>query len=410
MEFEREMWASSGGCRLVARNLFRRNVHLWKLLSTDSASSKEGVSSVVEPEGSRLLKVAIIGVPNAGKSTLVNRLMSMEVCPVSRKPHTTRTTQNAIMLEQDTQLVLADTPGMVNKKEVKKFSVPEEFRIAPENAVRDADIIAVIHSIENKILRNKLDPKVIDVLVKFPTKQSVLIINKIDKIKGKRKLLNTVFYLCDGVVGGKPIPVTKQKSKEKEPSMEVMFRKTKLKMSLTNTTQSHNESNRSDDKEPAPASFKDIKTDENGRPVRGWSNFQEVFLISAQEGNGVENLKNYLTGSARPSPWAFGSEILTDCPPAELAIRIVKSKMLEYLKNEIPYTHEPTLEYWDTNDRGFLRIVVQIKVQQERIMPIFFGGNKLQIIKEESERQLSVLLSTSVDLLINVIFAQRKKK
>ena len=114
-----------------------------------------------------------------------------------------------------------------------------------------------------------------------------------------------------------------------------------------------------------------------GHAVRGWPNFRDVFLISALEGDGVEAVRvgtiitwhiapekffqsmlqcfavqDYLLASAITSPWAFNGEILTDCPPAELCLRIVKSKMLEHLQDEIPYILHPQLEFWDTNDEG----------------------------------------------------------
>lgn len=77
-------------------------------------------STVPCPENSKLMKVAIIGVPNAGKSTMINALTNFDVCPVSPRPHTTRHNQKAVYLDENTQLVFVDTPGLVNVKEIKK--------------------------------------------------------------------------------------------------------------------------------------------------------------------------------------------------------------------------------------------------------------------------------------------------
>lgn len=81
-----------------------------------------------------LLKVAIIGLPNAGKSSLINVLMDrqvlstnfvqvsfmfhvLQVCPVSRKVHTTRKRSRAILTNDNVQIIFLDTPGLTNEKE-----------------------------------------------------------------------------------------------------------------------------------------------------------------------------------------------------------------------------------------------------------------------------------------------------
>ncbi|RKP25231.1 P-loop containing nucleoside triphosphate hydrolase protein [Syncephalis pseudoplumigaleata] len=65
-----------------------------------------------QPEHARLLRVAVLGRPNAGKSTLVNALVGRSVSDVAARAHTTRTRINAILTHDDTQLVFLDTPGV----------------------------------------------------------------------------------------------------------------------------------------------------------------------------------------------------------------------------------------------------------------------------------------------------------
>ncbi|XP_016842538.1 GTPase Era, mitochondrial isoform X2 [Nasonia vitripennis] len=61
------------------------------------------------------LKIAILGLPNAGKSTLINHLIGRPVCATSSKIHTTRKKASAIFCLDDTQLVFIDTPGLVGR-------------------------------------------------------------------------------------------------------------------------------------------------------------------------------------------------------------------------------------------------------------------------------------------------------
>lgn len=85
----------------------------------------------------RILKVAVIGTPNAGKSTCINQLMDrkvctktdlisvtylcvLQVCATSCKVHTTRSKSQAIFTQNDSQVIFLDTPGLVNEMHQKK--------------------------------------------------------------------------------------------------------------------------------------------------------------------------------------------------------------------------------------------------------------------------------------------------
>ena len=79
---------------------------------TDEASSSADAAVTPEGQGTRCGFVAIIGAPNAGKSTLVNRLVGTKVTIVSRKVQTTRTPVRGIFMSGPAQIVLIDTPGI----------------------------------------------------------------------------------------------------------------------------------------------------------------------------------------------------------------------------------------------------------------------------------------------------------
>jgi GTPase len=57
------------------------------------------------PDNPKTLKISILGVPNSGKSTLINRLLNLQVNPVSSKINTTRKRSTNVLTEEDTQIV-----------------------------------------------------------------------------------------------------------------------------------------------------------------------------------------------------------------------------------------------------------------------------------------------------------------
>ena len=73
------------------------------------------------PANPKLVKVSILGLPNSGKSTLVNRILSRRVSAVSSKINTTQKRTTAVFTENDTQVVILDTPGLVSLKKRKKY-------------------------------------------------------------------------------------------------------------------------------------------------------------------------------------------------------------------------------------------------------------------------------------------------
>ncbi|MBL9095729.1 MAG: 50S ribosome-binding GTPase, partial [Alphaproteobacteria bacterium] len=84
--------------------------------------------------------VAIIGAPNAGKSTLVNRLVGTKVSIVSRKVQTTRMRVRGVLIEGRSQLVLVDTPGIFEpKRRLDRAMVDAAWAGAA-----DADVVALI--------------------------------------------------------------------------------------------------------------------------------------------------------------------------------------------------------------------------------------------------------------------------
>jgi len=134
--------------------------------------------------------VAFVGRPNAGKSTLMNRLLQEKVAIVSDKPQTTRQRLVGIFSTDRGQMVFYDTPGLhrplhrLNRQMIRHAM----------DALNDADVVCLVVDVKEKF--GKGDAYMLDVLEKAgqaregkAKESNVLILNKIDQIGDKAKLL-----------------------------------------------------------------------------------------------------------------------------------------------------------------------------------------------------------------------------
>jgi GTP-binding protein Era len=125
--------------------------------------------------------VALIGAPNAGKSTLLNSLVGSKVSIVSRKVQTTRALVRGIAIEGEAQIVFVDTPGIFKpKRRLDRAMVTSAW-----GGAGDADVVALLLDV-----RKGIDEEAEAILDKLPElKQAkVLILNKIDLIERSRLL------------------------------------------------------------------------------------------------------------------------------------------------------------------------------------------------------------------------------
>ncbi|OXU25633.1 hypothetical protein TSAR_016009 [Trichomalopsis sarcophagae] len=150
------------------------------------------------------LKIAILGLPNAGKSTLINHLIGRPVCATSSKIHTTRKKASAIFCLDDTQLVFIDTPGLVGRGDVKKYKLEDSFKKDVQHSMKEADVIGVLQDMTNLHARKFIDKKIMSILeLSAAETNSILILNKIDTLKHKKLLLEVVKNLTSQEAGPK---------------------------------------------------------------------------------------------------------------------------------------------------------------------------------------------------------------
>lgn len=126
--------------------------------------------------------VALVGAPNAGKSTLLNALLGQKLAVVSPKAQTTRLSLRGILTENDCQFVFVDTPGLHQPKgKLNKYMVE-----AAERALDEADVAVLIIDASKGF-----NDEVMQVIrrLKQAAKPMYLAFNKVDQLKQKDKLL-----------------------------------------------------------------------------------------------------------------------------------------------------------------------------------------------------------------------------
>ena len=136
-----------------------------------------------QPKNSKIISVAIVGLPNAGKSSIVNKLVGQKISIISPKIQTTRNVIRGIFVEDNTQVVLIDTPGLF---------VPKKDRLLERKIVKnawsgilEADVVAIIID-STKGITKKVETLINDVVKK--QQDIIFVLNKVDIIK-KNKLL-----------------------------------------------------------------------------------------------------------------------------------------------------------------------------------------------------------------------------
>lgn len=134
--------------------------------------------------------IALVGRPNVGKSTLLNRILHLKLSITSRKPQTTRHRILGIHSDQDCQFVYVDTPGI---HEINQKAMNRMMNKTASSTLRDVDVIVFI------IDGTKWTPQDEHVLnlIKNTEKPTLLIINKIDKITDKSTLLPWIEQLSE---------------------------------------------------------------------------------------------------------------------------------------------------------------------------------------------------------------------
>lgn len=136
--------------------------------------------------------VALIGEPNAGKSTLINRLVGTKISIVTPKVQTTRTRVNGIVNIGNTQIIFIDTPGIFKTTQKMNNRMNKSIVQAAIDTLEEVDYIALL--VDAKYPNSENLEKILTILSKNP-KKKLLLINKVDLLHDKSKLFDVATSL-----------------------------------------------------------------------------------------------------------------------------------------------------------------------------------------------------------------------
>jgi GTP-binding protein Era len=277
-----------------------------------------------EPE-TRCGFIAILGAPNVGKSTLMNRVVGTKVSIVSPKVQTTRTRVLGIALEGEAQLIFIDTPGIFKPKR----RLDRAMVAAAWGGAGDADHVVLLVDSQRGITPDT--QSIIDKLKSQVGRRVDLALNKVDLVH-KQDLLTLT---------------------EKLNQFDI---------------------------------------------------FDEIFMISAEKGEGVDEFVTYIKAKMPVSPWLFPEDQISDMPMRLLAAEITREKLYLKLHQELPYATTVETEAWEEKKDGSIRIEQTIYVEREsqRSIVLGKGGKMIKSIGAESRRDLAEIADTPVHLFLFV--------
>ena len=295
---------------------------------------------------------AIVGAPNAGKSTLTNALVGEKVSIVTHKVQTTRFQIRAIaMLEtpegQPSQVVLVDTPGIFSPNESDRLA--KSMVHAAWTGADDSNLIVHVVDAPAWLRRSEGEGSAQDRLSVEDTKsvakglkkrrsKAMLVLNKVDEIPHEKVL-------------------------------------------------------------PLIAEFNEMEV------------YGEIFMTSAKNGEGIETLSTALAMAMPEGPLLYPTDQAADIPSRLMAAEITREKLFLRLHDELPYASMVETESWKEQKNGDVRIEQVIYVRRSSQKPIVLGkqGRTIKDIGASARHEMQDWLGRKVHLFLFVKVREKWK-
>ena len=137
--------------------------------------------------------------------------------------------------------------------------------------------------------------------------------------------------------------------------------------------------------------------------------FSDSFMISALNGDGVDDLRDFLAARMPAGPWLYPEDQLSDIPLRMLAAETTREKLFLRLHQELPYALGVETESWEERKDGSLRIGQVIYVLRDSHKPIVLGkgGRQIKAVGQAAREDLEAFLGQRVHLFIHVKVAPK---
>ncbi len=270
--------------------------------------------------------VALIGEPNAGKSTLLNRMVGAKVSIVTHKVQTTRARIRGVAIEGDAQIVFVDTPGLFRPRR----RLDRAMVAAAWSGASDADVVVLM-------------------------------------IEAHRGLTEGVQAILDGLrerIGDRPVALVLNK-----------IDRVKAEALLGLSAEMN---------EAFP--------------------FTETFMISAEKGHGVDDLRVWLAARMPEGHWLYPEDQIADLPLRMIAAETTREKLTLRLHQELPYELTVETEGWEERDDGSARIDQIVYVARDGHKGIVLGkkGETIKAVGQLARKDIEEFLDRRVHLFLTV--------
>lgn len=270
--------------------------------------------------------VALIGEPNAGKSTLLNRMVGAKVSIVTHKVQTTRARIRGVAMEGNAQLIFVDTPGIF----APRRRLDRAMVAAAWSGAADADLVVLL----------------------------------IEAHRGVTEGVKVILGALNERAGGRPVALAINKIDKVQADKLLALSK----------------------------------------ELNGLYAFTETFMISADKGHGVDDLRKWLAGEVPEGPWLYPEDQIADLPLRMIAAEMTREKLTLRLHQELPYQLTVETENWEDRKDGSVKIDQLIYVMRDGHKGILLGhkGETIKAVGKAAREELEEFLGRRVHLFLQV--------